>query len=137
MNNFNWEDSYQLHIPKIDEQHKHFFEIWESVCNNTGNHSNDELNEIIVKLEDYLKMHFAYEEELMEKADTEEYGKHLRQHIFFIDKIDELKLENSYMNPFLFEKITLFMKKWFLTHILQADTEYQESVLKYLKLNKL
>jgi len=42
-----------------------------------------------------------------------------------------MKLELNYKNALLFEKIALFMKKWFLSHIMQFDKKYQETVLSY------
>jgi len=128
----NWSNNYLLDIPIIDEQHRLFFELWENECNNVSINDLEKLKELINKLESYLINHFNTEEELMKKANVSDYDNHVSQHRYFIKKIDELKLEFDYANVMLFENIVNFMKKWFLSHILQTDKLYKESVHNYL-----
>ena len=129
----NWEDRYLLNINSIDEQHKAFFELCNKEIHQINPQNNNHLTLVIEKLTDYLKSHFKHEEELLKKSGYKDLENHIKQHKFFIQKVDSLKQELDYNNPVLNEKITSFMKKWFLNHIIQSDKEYQKTVTKYLK----
>ena len=87
---------------------------------------------MLEQLNDYINNHFRHEQELMKQAQYPDLESHLAKHIFFIQKVQEMKQEYSYMNPLLYEKITIFMKKWFLSHIMSSDRKYQEYVINYL-----
>lgn len=128
-----WEDKYLLNIDKIDQQHRVFFELWDKEMKQADLEDHLQMATVIEKLENYLKEHFKYEIELLRKSNYEEINNHIEQHNFFIQKVNNLKQELNYNNPLLFEKTALFMKKWFLNHIIQSDRKYQDITLKYLK----
>lgn len=128
----NWSDKYLLNIENIDEQHRGFFELWDKECRNVDDMDWEKLSAIIVKLEDYIKQHFLAEEEILKNSNYPDLENHIAQHEFFIKKIDEMKQELSYRNTLLFEKISVFMKKWFLGHINQSDRSYKDNVIGYL-----
>jgi len=129
----NWSDKYLLNIENIDEQHRGFFELWDKECRQTDLKDWKKLSAIIEKLENYIKEHFLYEEEMLRKSDFNDIENHIAQHNFFIQKVNEMKLEFNYTNPLLFEKMAVFMKKWFLGHINQSDKNYQEAVNAYIR----
>lgn len=124
----NWSDKYLIGIDEIDEQHRGFFELWDKECKQPDMQNPEKLAPIIEKLEDYIKTHFSYEEKLLEKAGYDHIENHKKQHRFFIQKVDEMKQELTYENPLLFEKSVTFIKKWFLSHIMQSDKDYAEIV---------
>ena len=132
----NWSDKLILNIHDIDLQHKGFFELWDKEFKQLGVTNETQLAFILEKLENYIKDHFTAEENLLIKSGYIDLENHIIQHQFFIQKINEMKLELNYKNALLFEKIALFMKKWFLSHIMQFDKKYQETVLSYLKKNQ-
>ena len=128
-----WNKSYMLDISLIDNQHAHFFMLFDKILElNKKDNSFSELEEIIVELEKYTQLHFQTEEALMRKANFPEYESHLLQHTIFSDKIKEFKIEYTYKNSVLLEQMILFMRKWFLIHIAETDKKYSESVKKYL-----
>ena len=129
----NWTDKYLLNIDQIDQQHKAFFELWDKEIKQVDMQDHIQLACVIEKLEDYLKNHFKYEEEMLRKSDYKDIENHIAQHKFFIQKVDNLKQELDYSNPLLFEKTAVFMKKWFLSHIIHSDKKYQETATEYLK----
>lgn len=128
-----WEDSYLLNINSIDEQHRAFFELCNKEINQVNSQDKDQLTLLLEKLTDYLKSHFKHEEELLKKSDYKDLENHISQHKFFIQKVDSLKKELDYNNPLISEKITSFMKKWFLSHIIKSDRQYKETVTNYLR----
>lgn len=129
-----WDDSYKLAIPMIDEQHKRFFDIYDDLVNYSQNQVTDEqIHKIIGRLSDYLTIHLREEEALMLAAKYEGLEEHIREHRFFEKKISELKLAETYKNPLLLSQLLLFIRKWFLSHILKMDQKYKESVMKFIK----
>ena len=132
----NWNEKYLLNIEDIDEQHRGFFELWDKECRHVDVEDWEKLTSIIEKLEDYIKEHFLAEEEILKNSNYPDLEYHLEQHKFFIYKVDEMKQELRYMNALLFEKLTVFMKKWFLGHINQSDRNYKDAVINYLKEEK-
>lgn len=132
----NWNDKYLLNIEIIDDQHRGFFELWDKECRHVEDKDWKKLSAIIDKMEDYIKEHFLAEEEILKNSKYPDLESHLEEHEFFIRKIGEMKQELSYKNHLLFEKISVFMKKWFLGHINQSDRNYRDSVIGYLREGK-
>lgn len=135
---FSWSDRIKLDIHIIDEQHIGFFKL----IDNTRNFDliNDNLSiqkskYVIKELEQYLLNHFHTEEELMYKSEYKDVELHKQQHRYFIMKIEEFKLEYSFKGFYLFDKITDFMRKWFLNHIINTDSLYKNAVKKYIDFN--
>ncbi len=128
-----WTNKYLLKIDKIDQQHKVFFELWDKEIKQVDMQDHMQMVSVIEKLENYLKDHIRYEEEILRKANYKDIERHIAQHKFFIQKVDNLKQELNYNNPLLFEKTANFMKKWFLIHIIQSDKKYQKTATEYLK----
>jgi hemerythrin len=127
---------YLTHIDIIDKQHKTFFEIYnDSIMLLAGIGSNvpdEEKLTILIRLRDYIKTHFQTEEELMALAEYPDFDRHIKEHIHYIDKIDEFTAAYKYRNPVLFDNMLIFLKKWFLSHIRRTDAKYISSLRKYL-----
>lgn len=123
-----WSEKFYLNIPVIDKQHQKFFEIFEKVSKGYESKTSQELDALIVELEAYLEFHFQEEEKLMRESGYEGYEAHKKQHAFFINRIEEMRNEFDYINPMLFDKIKIFIKKWFVAHILHKDFDYKDSV---------
>ncbi|PWD97926.1 bacteriohemerythrin [Marinilabilia rubra] len=123
-----WSDNFSLNIPVIDNQHRKFFEIFEKVSKGYENKTSEELDALIGELEEYLEFHFEEEEKLMRESGYKWYEAHKKQHTFFISRIEEMRNEFDYLNPMLFNKIRVFIKKWFVSHILHKDFDYKEDV---------
>lgn len=121
-----WKDEYCIGIDKIDNQHKHLFEI--------GNRAYDLLNdqfrldkydrivEIIEELRQYTIYHFKSEEEYMQSISYKKFFSQKVQHDYFIKKINEVDLseidenQDAYLNDLL-----AFVFEWILKHILEED----------------
>ena len=128
-------EKYQLNIAEIDHRYKMFFELCKGKYKQVDSSNYKKLVVIVNELEDYLKNQFPLEEDLLLKTGSDDSENHIAQHQFFIQKMEELKLDLNYKNPLLFEKIIAFMKKWFLSHIMNSDKKLQKIALEYLKNN--
>jgi hemerythrin len=129
-------EKFLLHIPSIDKQHQRFLNILQQLTLQEAPKEHEQLNVIINELDDYIKLHFRFEEALMKKAGYVDLDEHIEQHRFFEKEIQELRIEYNYMNPVLFEKMVIFIKKWFLDHILNTDKKYQQTIDDYFKAKK-
>lgn len=107
--NDNWNNNFALNIPVIDQQHKKFFELFDKTMEAKDIDSPEQMEAIIRELEEYLKYHFQTEEKLMEESGFKNIEYHKNQHRLFIKRINEMKLELDYMNPLLFNKISVFI----------------------------
>ncbi len=133
-------NDYYLQIDLIDRQHQKFINIYnkslELMARNGNNITDAEKLEIINELSDYMKIHFKTEENLMMLAHYPDIEKHIKEHIHYIDKIDEFVAAYKYRNPALFENMLVFMKKWFLSHIKKTDSKYISVLREYLDKNR-
>lgn len=128
-----WETMYKMGIPGIDEQHKQFLDFLNEANEILKTNDYESHYYIIRKLENYAKFHFSYEEELMEKANSSCLNDHKIQHESFMKRIEQFKLEYTNQNPLLGQKIVDYIRKWFLSHVLNCDRCFKDDVLNYLK----
>ena len=136
--NLKWRNSYSFGIPIIDRQHKKFLVIYDDVANmiNTNEQGNNaKTDKIIIELMTHLKTHFQTEEKLMKQAGYPDIDEHIKQHEFFVKKVDEFTISYKSKNTFLLRNVYLFMKKWFLFHMMQTDTEYLDCIKLFLREN--
>ncbi len=132
----NWDRSYLLNIPMIDNQHERFFFLFDSLSEMILQvEKKDHLYEIIDELEKYSHYHFLAEETLMRDAHVvdSEIKAHELQHKVFIKKVEEFQIASRYNNAVLSEQMLQFMRKWFLMHIKVTDTKYVDAIKSYLK----
>jgi len=126
-------DCLLLDIEIIDDQHRKIFKILDRLVvlrDNKDNTSN--LLKVIEDLVDYSCIHFQTEEELMREANSPNIKEHIVQHHFFIDKINEYRIAYNYKNKVLANQMVIFVRKWILSHIIEVDGKYVDSIQKYL-----
>lgn len=132
----NWDNSYLLDIPMIDNQHKRFFFLFDSLSLMVvKDEQKDRLIEIVDELEKYTHYHFTTEERLMYEAkiNESEINIHKSQHQIFIKKVEEFQIASRYQNALLSEQMLQFMRKWILMHIKGTDAKYADTIKSYLK----
>ncbi|MCX6302672.1 MAG: hemerythrin family protein [Bacteroidia bacterium] len=128
-------EDYLFNIMIVDEQHQRFIGIYNNIIKlseDKPNVTNDKICRVLNELSEYLKYHFKTEERLMMLADYPDIDKHIKEHIFFINKIDEFILANKYKNPVLLDNMLAFSRKWFLSHIMQTDAKYIDILKAYI-----
>ena len=121
-----WKDEYSIGIELIDAQHKHLFEIGNSALELLKDDfcidKYDRIAWIIEDLRQYTKFHFKSEEEYMLKIKYSKYFSQKVEHDDFIQKINEVNLQQVDENPKKYiEDILAFVFNWILDHILQKD----------------
>src|SRR5512139_2284239 len=88
MNMVQWSDEYSVDIQEIDEQHKcivmYINELYEALARKN---SRDLVADVIQKLAEYTKIHFAVEETLMRIFHYEGYETHKEIHDKIVQQV--------------------------------------------------
>ncbi len=128
---------YLQKIEIIEEQQERFQRIMEAcsalLYETDENKACDDVSCLLKELVFYHKSHFRIQEDLLLAGGSEDVQKHLKDHIFFIDKIDEFTLAQKYRNPLLLKNINTFLRKWHLSHIKNADEKFIRTFRDYLR----
>ncbi|MFO7828375.1 MAG: bacteriohemerythrin [Bacteroidales bacterium] len=126
-----WNDTYELGIKEIDNQHKGLVilinELFELMSQGKAkNH----LEDIFSHLTDYTKKHFFAEEKLMVKYAYQGFDEHKAEHQKFIEKLSAFKNDFSQGKTTLSLEILNFLRDWLLNHIQITDQQYVPHVKK-------
>lgn len=123
-----WSSEFSVDIQEIDEQHKcivnYINELYEAL---SRKESRDLVADVIQKLVEYTKIHFAVEETLMRIFHYPGYDEHKEIH----DKLVQNAL--NYQGRFLAGddkvgmELLMFLKEWLFTHIKKTDMHYVET----------
>ena len=124
----NWNDSYLLGIPMIDNQHKKFFVILDNLETLNQKQEKSEIHSLINELQNYVIYHFKTEEDLMVKSQSPNIDLHVMEHELFRKKVEEFHHSYYNNNEELLNEMISFMRKWLLIHISGTDAEYADSI---------
>ena len=124
----NWNDSYLLGIPMIDNQHKNFFVILDNLETLNQKQEKSEMHSLINELQNYVIYHFKTEEDLMVKSQSPNIDLHVMEHELFRKKVEEFHHSYYNNNEELLNEMISFMRKWLIIHISGTDAEYADSI---------
>ncbi|MEJ2345264.1 MAG: bacteriohemerythrin [Gammaproteobacteria bacterium] len=124
---FQWDASYCVGIPEVDDQHEKLVgmvnRLDEAV---TAGRDETAIDQILKGLLDYTRYHFGTEERLMEAAglqDDEHYKKHKNQHIDFVNTVVEEVTALRRNHEPVSAPLLQYLIKWLVEHILGSDRE--------------
>lgn len=119
---------YYIGVELIDAEHQQLFayanEAYELLHEEFTPDKYDNISDILGKLREYTRKHFADEEAYMESIQYKRLFTQKIQHQEFIDKLDELDLEHLGEAADQHEQITEilnFLTDWLVNHILHVD----------------
>lgn len=111
-------------IDTIDKQHLELLERANRLLDSEDSlPPEDEALKLLVYLSDYVHFHFAEEEKVMSAMKYEERQAHVGQHVYFIDRVDDLLTlarSKGYGHE-LSARLALLMSDWFVYHIKHSD----------------
>lgn len=121
-----WNEGMSVGIDVIDEDHKQIIAILAKLTSAHHNQiSKQAIADIFSELEQYVILHFAREEALLEKVCYRNIAEHKASHQKFIEHLPVLKSQwLSEDNLTCSGKITTFLHKWIVNHILVEDLDY-------------
>lgn len=123
---FVFSDEYYTGINFVDDEHKELFRIIDDVnqviMNDYVHDKYDEIVRLLEELKNYTQYHFNDEEEYMTKIGYEGLGAQKKAHDAFINRLEELDLEEIDDNQQqTLEELMEFLTSWLVNHILHMD----------------
>ena len=116
-------------IQIVDEEHAKLFEyanqIYELLNEEFMTDKYDNIKDLLIKLKDYAKVHFADEEAYMESIQYKKIFTQKVQHQAFIDALEEYDLDEIDQmenQDAVISKMLTFVTDWLVDHILNVDT---------------
>ncbi|GFO60416.1 hypothetical protein GMST_27410 [Geomonas silvestris] len=120
-----WNDSYAVGLPEIDEHHRHLLSLFDKTYQLfLEKKHRSELEEVIDELINYATYHFAVEERLMAEYRYPQRSAHQQLHASFIDRITTQQLDFYSGRTTLALELVVMLRDWILNHILEADRAF-------------
>jgi len=128
-----WSSDLDTGIEVIDSQHRRIVDYLNELndANDSGNRQ--ATNHVLDELVDYTLTHFAFEEELQEKAGYPFLRAHKRVHDIFTKRVAEFQQRAADGEDIAPELLSM-LKIWLVNHIKGDDADYAEDVRKFLGL---
>jgi len=122
-----WSSDLDTGIDVIDKQHRRIVDYLNEL--NTANESGDfkVTKHVLDELVDYTLTHFAFEEELQEKAGYPFLKAHKRVHDIFTKRVAEFQKRATNGENVAPELLSM-LKIWLVNHIKGDDADYADSV---------
>lgn len=125
-----WKDSFNIGVWDMDEQHKLFIsyinELYDAL---QLRNAEGIVMPILDKLLDYVGLHFAAEEDMLGSVNYPMIETQKKQHAYYVSEILSLKKSFS-ADAQTSQNLLLFLRDWFLHHIMTEDLKYVEFVEK-------
>jgi hemerythrin len=126
-----WSPELDIGVNVIDNQHKRIVEYLNELYDANIAGSINEISHVLDELVDYTVTHFAFEEELQEKAGYLFLKAHKRVHEIFAKRVVEFQ-NRSKAGENVGEEVLSMLKIWLVNHIKGDDADYSESVKQML-----
>lgn len=121
-----FDDTFKTGISLIDEEHKTLFDIigkvYTTIQTELVHDKYDAILDILDELKEYTRIHFTDEENYMREIGYDGLAYQEMLHQKFIDKLEELDLEDVDDNQeaYLYDFLG-FLQNWLVNHILKVD----------------
>lgn len=122
---FVWKDNFNIGNEQVDLQHRLFLETLNEYYEIMFGGKSDVVDkELIDKLKAYVRMHFSFEEGLMESVGYEEIERHRKQHRYFESLVRDFETAHQQGKTETLSTAVSFLRDWFLNHILDQDKKF-------------
>jgi len=118
---FEWDATLSVNIDEIDQQHKNLIEMINVLHESAKKEDrNKVVSEVLIKLKNYINVHFGTEEKYMLMYDYPETQSHKTEHNDFIKEVldFEVACSGGYA-PYV--PLLDFLKNWLSKHIKMTD----------------
>ena len=121
-----WNINCRTGIEEIDSQHRLLFAISNELLEIDNPKSQEpEIKYLIRHLNDYVKSHFQYEEEWMQKNNFPGFSDHKQKHDNIISEINNAIINSTTMTQ-VKENFENLLDGWIQSHILVEDKKYSD-----------
>jgi len=128
-----WSSDLDTGIGVIDKQHRRIVDYLNELNNANDSGDKKATNHILNELVDYTLTHFAFEEDLQERANYPFIKAHKRVHEIFVKRVAEFQ-KRAAIGENVAPEILSMLKIWLVNHIKGDDADYAECVKKNLDL---
>jgi hemerythrin len=133
MSYLHWSSDLDTGIDIIDKQHRRIVDYLNELNSANGTGDQAVINHVLGELVDYTLTHFAFEEELQEKAGYPFLKAHKRVHEIFTKRIAEFQ-KRAAIGENVAPELLSMLRIWLVNHIKGDDADYAPSVKKALNL---
>lgn len=120
-----WKDAWSVGVPSLDEQHKNLISLVNKLNDAMkSGRGKDVLGDILAKLVNYTKTHFAAEEQLMRMHSYPDLASHQVEHQKLTATALNLQKEFAAGTVSLSVEVMQFLSDWLEKHILGSDKKY-------------
>jgi hemerythrin len=125
MSGYEWDNSYSVGIPTIDEQHRKLFAIIGRVHEAfAGRKEREALTTLLPELQKYTVYHFSAEEHLMRAYEYPGLAEHQAEHKRFVDEMASRVLDLQAGKAAQSLMLISFLGGWIVKHIGYSDQAY-------------
>lgn len=122
---FLWDDSFNVNVKQIDEQHKKLVDILNNLHDAMKlGKGRQILGNVFAELIRYSEVHFTTEEKLMSAYNYNEYDSHKLIHNGLAKKVMEFQKKFQQGQNIFTMEVMDFLKNWLQNHILGTDKKY-------------
>jgi len=120
-----WDNAFSVGNQQIDEHHKKFFLIINSLYDSMKTGEREEvLLTVLREMKQYAEYHFKAEESLMKMYSFPDYSNHKAEHEEAIQKVNKFMVDYERREDKLAIDVLNFLSNWLQNHILQTDRKY-------------
>ena len=120
-----WKEDYSVGHDEIDKQHQQLIGIINDLFLAIKDGSEEKfLQEILVRMYEYTKLHFVYEEELLARISYPNIENHQSLHEWMVVKTKNMR-HRLLDHEETAREILEMLKKWWIDHIRKTDMQYR------------
>ncbi len=122
---FQWTDEFSIGIDEMDEQHKELVDLLNQLHTAIREHHGSVTSrQILDKLADYTRTHFAVEESLMRVSKYPNLIAHKEMHADLISQVRALQQKLDTGESAITFELLHFLKVWLMRHINETDKHF-------------
>jgi hemerythrin len=129
MSEIKWDESYSVGVPILDDQHK----ILIGLINRLEliEQGDGDLNEIMDKLDWYVREHFSLEESMLKDVGYASLKAHITEHRDFekwLHSAQSHMASGGFAGSIVATSIRDHLQDWLMKHILEVDMDYKDDL---------
>lgn len=126
MKRFVWSARCRTGVPEMDAEHVVLFSLYNQIIEvMESDDGADALGDILFAITNYIKFHFAHEEQLLQQADYPDFAAHRASHEVIIEQI--IHLYDQYLEDGAITAasgLAYLVYSWLTGHVLNEDKAY-------------
>lgn len=122
-----WNPTMSVGVEILDDDHKKLIGMLTVLLEDgVASKNRDDLVQLLNGLLEYTSVHFAREEDLMDRQGYPDLDAHKAAHRYFVDEVRKLSREYDESNTMMLRiDLILLLKEWLIEHIQSVDMRYK------------